>query len=177
MALCIYGEKEKLDMKLEVGKFYRTRGGRKAEVVEWIDFSKKYIVESGGGGMWLVHWFGMQHDYRFSHLDLIAEWQDGTIRADEYGRAPSVETTRARILNTAKEAVTKDRNDTHGNPEDTFTDIAALWSAYLGEQLQPYDVCNMMALLKIARAKQNPKHDDNWIDIAGYAACGAEVGK
>ena len=32
----------------------------------------------------------------------------------------------------------------------------------------------MMALLKIARVKYNPRHADSWVDIAGYAACGAE---
>jgi hypothetical protein len=29
--------------------------------------------------------------------------------------------------------------------------------------------------VKIARAAVNPKQADTWIDIAGYAACGAEI--
>jgi hypothetical protein len=33
----------------------------------------------------------------------------------------------------------------------------------------------MLALLKVARIRSNPKHADNWIDIAGYAACGGEI--
>jgi hypothetical protein len=37
------------------------------------------------------------------------------------------------------------------------------------------DVAVMLALLKVARIKQNPNHTDNWIDIAGYAACGGEI--
>lgn len=28
----------------------------------------------------------------------------------------------------------------------------------------------MMMLLKIARLKNNPEHDDSWIDTAGYVA-------
>jgi hypothetical protein len=32
----------------------------------------------------------------------------------------------------------------------------------------------MLALLKIARLKNSPNHRDSWVDIAGYAACGAE---
>ena len=37
------------------------------------------------------------------------------------------------------------------------------------------DVANMMVLLKIARAKENPKHMDNWVDMAGYATCAGEI--
>ena len=32
----------------------------------------------------------------------------------------------------------------------------------------------MMALLKMARAKSNPYHEDNYVDGAGYMACAAE---
>jgi hypothetical protein len=33
----------------------------------------------------------------------------------------------------------------------------------------------MMTLLKLARIKSNPKHEDNWIDGCGYLACGGEI--
>jgi len=33
----------------------------------------------------------------------------------------------------------------------------------------------MMILLKLARMKGNPSYADNWVDIAGYAACGGEI--
>jgi hypothetical protein len=33
----------------------------------------------------------------------------------------------------------------------------------------------MMSLLKLARIRSNPGHSDNWIDLAGYAACGGEL--
>jgi hypothetical protein len=35
----------------------------------------------------------------------------------------------------------------------------------------------MMALMKIARLATNPAHEDSWVDLAGYAACGASVAK
>lgn len=92
-------------------------------------------------------------------------------------RSTSGVSKRAQILDTAKQYVTKDRNASHGEPEDTFGVIAGLWSAYLGAEVSPADVCNLMVLLKVARAKANPMHDDSWVDIAGYAACGAEVAK
>ena len=82
---------------------------------------------------------------------------------------------RAEILDTAKQYVTKDRNATHGNPENTFGLIAAYWSAHLNTDISAADVCVMMTLLKLARLKSNQENDDNWIDGAGYLACGGEI--
>lgn len=82
---------------------------------------------------------------------------------------------REQTLNAAIKVVTQDRQATHGKPEDSFFRIAELWSAYLDRQLAPHEVAVMMALLKIARIQDNPTHADNWVDLAGYAACGAEL--
>jgi hypothetical protein len=83
---------------------------------------------------------------------------------------------RADILATASEYVTKDRATTHGDAEDNFRRIAELWNAYLGvDDITSIDVAVMLALLKVARIRSNPTHADNWIDIAGYAACGGEI--
>jgi hypothetical protein len=83
---------------------------------------------------------------------------------------------RADILATASEYVTKDRAATHGDAEDNFRRIAELWKAYLGvDDITTIDVAVMLALLKVARIRSNPTHADNWIDIAGYAACGGEI--
>ena len=82
--------------------------------------------------------------------------------------------TRAEILDTAREYVTKDRAASHGDMEDNFTWIADYWTVYTGHQFDADDVAVMMMLLKIARIGSNNKNPDNWIDIAGYAACGGE---
>lgn len=82
--------------------------------------------------------------------------------------------TREECLDAASKAVLSDRNDQYGEPEDSFSAIAGMWSVYLGRPVRSCDVACMMALLKIVRAKQNPHHEDSWVDIAGYAACGAE---
>ena len=82
---------------------------------------------------------------------------------------------RSQILDTAKEYVTKDRAATHGNAESNFGLIAAYWSAHLNKNIKPHDVAVMMTLMKLARAKSNPKHTDNWIDGCGYLACGGEI--
>jgi len=82
-------------------------------------------------------------------------------------------------LSAAKMAVS-DRPNQYGSPEDNFDRIAALWNAHLGlemNRLTASDVAALMALLKIARIRHDPQHADSWIDLAGYAACGAEVSR
>lgn len=85
--------------------------------------------------------------------------------------------TRASILDTAKEYVTKDRAATHGDAEDNFQRIADLWNAWLQPEaaVTAVDVAVMMTLLKIARIGSNEGNADNWIDGCGYLACGAEI--
>jgi hypothetical protein len=82
---------------------------------------------------------------------------------------------RVEILDTAKEYITKDRATTHGDLENNFGLIAAYWSSHLGRNIKPHDVAVMMTLLKLARAKSNPAHADNWVDGCGYLACGGEI--
>ena len=85
------------------------------------------------------------------------------------------EATRGDILDTAKKYVTKDRASDHGDMEDNFKMIADFWSTYLGVDVKTHDVGVMMNLLKVARIKSNPEHPDNWVDGAGYMACGGEI--
>ena len=83
---------------------------------------------------------------------------------------------RGAILDEATQAVTGAREDTYGGPEQSFLTIAKFWSAYLDHFVEPQDVAAMLALLKLARLKHSEgQHRDSWTDLAGYAACGAEV--
>lgn len=77
-------------------------------------------------------------------------------------------------LKAAAECVCGSREEDYGSPEDNFGVIAGLWTAYTGTDVTPKDVAMMMALLKIARAKAGSK-PDTYVDLAGYAACGAEI--
>lgn len=83
--------------------------------------------------------------------------------------------SRGSILDTAKEYVTKDRAADHGDMEDNFQRIAEFWSVHLDQLIDAHDVAVMMTLLKVARIKSNPHHMDNFIDGAGYLACGGEL--
>lgn len=90
--------------------------------------------------------------------------------------------TREMILDAAKECVCKDRENQYGPPENSFAVIGRLWEAYLIGRygisivITPKDVAMMMALLKVGRVSTGHNKDDNFIDLAGYAACAAEVG-
>lgn len=83
-------------------------------------------------------------------------------------------TVREQTLDSAKECVCKNRNDEYGEPEDSFGTIARLWSACMGKEFTPSDVALMLGMVKIARLAANSGHRDSWVDLAGYAACGAE---
>lgn len=82
---------------------------------------------------------------------------------------------RKMILVKAAKAVTGAREGTYGSPENNFATIAGLWSTYLGTRIESKDVAAMMILLKVARIRGGQAKEDNWVDIAGYAACGGEV--
>ena len=79
------------------------------------------------------------------------------------------------VLNEAERAVNGNREEDYGSPESNFEMIARLWSIYLDKGINSKDVAAMMILLKISRIKNGPGKDDNWIDVAGYAACGGEL--
>lgn len=84
--------------------------------------------------------------------------------------------SRAEILKAAEVCVNGDRQNDYGTPERNFETIANLWNAYLGEnRVNAKDVAAMLVLLKVARIASGKKKNDNWIDIAGYAACGGEI--
>lgn len=94
-------------------------------------------------------------------------------------------TTRKDILDAALRCVNGDRDQQYGSPENSFSLIAKFWMNYLNgsgavtEKADLYisskDVAAMLSLLKIARIAGGKAKDDNWIDLAGYAACGGEL--
>lgn len=85
------------------------------------------------------------------------------------------EVNRSEILDTAKQYVTVDRANTHGDAERNFGLIAAYWSAHLDTNISAADVAVMMTLFKLARARGNMGNVENWVDGCGYLACGGEI--
>ena len=84
--------------------------------------------------------------------------------------------TRSELLRLAEEIVNGDRQRDYSSPEQNFERIAAFWNIYLGiADITAKDVAAMLALLKIARIASGHAKSDNWVDLAGYAACGGEI--
>lgn len=101
------------------------------------------------------------------------------------GEGEAKKLTRAAVLEKARACVCGEREEDYGSPEDSFGCIAELWEAYLRAacvspdsvvRVTPTDVAMMMALLKIARVGTSCVGGtaDSFVDLAGYAACGAE---
>lgn len=82
---------------------------------------------------------------------------------------------RSETLDHVKEIITKDRQATHGEAENSFAAIASFWGLYLNQTITPEQVAEMMVLFKMARQMGNPHHADNLQDLIGYAAIAAEM--
>lgn len=109
----------------------------------------------------------------YPDLELITEFpaqlSDSIVDAAGFGPG-----ARSQMLAEAASLVDGDRNADYGDPLQDFRRTAAMWSAYAGIPFQPHDVAAMMALLKLSRIRWSPEKRDSWVDLAGYAACGAD---
>ena len=122
--------------------------------------------------------------YPIEGIAVEAEKLETENEPDE-GEGEGKKLTRAAVLEKARACVCGEREQDYGSPEDSFGCIAELWEAYLRAaciapdaviRVTPTDVAMMMALLKIARVGTSfvGGTADSFVDLAGYAACGAE---
>lgn len=81
---------------------------------------------------------------------------------------------KAELLNRAAEAVAAN-DTTYGPPAKGFELIAARWSLVLGCEVTAAQVALCLIDLKMARLTHHPTHLDSIVDVAGYAACAAEL--
>ena len=77
-------------------------------------------------------------------------------------------------LELAKNLINGQRAHDYGDAVASMNRISKLWSAYLNIELDSKDAAAMLALLKISRISSGRKAD-NWVDLIGYAAIGAET--
>ena len=81
---------------------------------------------------------------------------------------------KAELLDKAKDTV-KDREESYGTPLENFHEIATMWRAILKVPITPGQVAACMIAVKMCRLARTPNHLDSIVDIAGYAACWAEI--
>lgn len=86
---------------------------------------------------------------------------------------------RSEILREAERIVCGEREQQYGSPSDCFDKIAILWNGFLeakgNSALTSTDVALMMTLFKIARSLSGQYKRDNYVDMAGYIGCAAEI--
>lgn len=93
----------------------------------------------------------------------------------------AIKMKRGEILDAVKKTITQDRNNRHGEPENSFPRIAEEWTRYLDRQfpnrvdLRPYHVAEMLAIFKTCRFENQPDNRDNEHDRIGYYAIAAEL--
>lgn len=84
---------------------------------------------------------------------------------------------RQQMLDEASRIISGDRDAQYGGPEDNFERIAKIWSVLFKREFTSEDVAMAMIGVKMARFVSDfGFQPDTWTDIAGYAACGYEVG-
>ena len=78
------------------------------------------------------------------------------------------------ILEQAADIVVQ-RRCAYGKAAVLFEQIAKRWSLTLGTEVTAAQVALCLIDLKLARLTTDPAHADSIMDVAGYAACLAEV--
>jgi hypothetical protein len=102
---------------------------------------------------------------------------------------------RGKALRKAMEIINGERQDSYGNPENSFALIAKYWNTYLIEiqkavlvkygfdpkdydlvdMLESRNVAEMMTLFKIARMTGQKTTPDNYADAAGYIGIAGDL--
>lgn len=91
---------------------------------------------------------------------------------------------RKETLQTALSCVLGNREQDYGTPEDNFAMAGELMTSYIKRAcvspgadvlVEAKDVAALMICVKLARIASGHAKADNWVDIAGYAACGCEI--
>jgi len=81
---------------------------------------------------------------------------------------------RSDTLKTADQLINGQRQVDYGSPQENFARIAGRWSQIVGVEIEAWQVCLMMADLKIARLANGP-HEDSFVDACGYLALASEL--
>ena len=82
------------------------------------------------------------------------------------------------VLEEAKDLIYGQRANDYGDAQSNFQRMADLVNPIIKKadgNLTATDMALVMIQVKIARLQETPDHEDSWIDIAGYAALGAQI--
>jgi hypothetical protein len=104
-------------------------------------------------------------------------WTDCRFGGQESGHCASEDTVydRHKVLDQARELIDGDRDRDYGSAYTNHDRIARIWEVILGIPVEPSTVALCMAGVKMARLVHTPEKADSWVDLAAYAALGAEM--
>jgi len=82
------------------------------------------------------------------------------------------------VLEEAISLINGQRAVDYGDAQSNFQRMADLVNPIIKKadgKLTATDMALVMIQVKIARLQESPDHEDSWVDIAGYAALGAQI--
>ena len=112
-------------------------------------------------------------------VSCVSRWDDSifvgeALRPGWLGEFYAIPSSPESVTDEAKAIVAGERAADYGDAKESFSRIAKLWSAYTGIEITPWDVAQMMILLKVSRAKTSRKRD-TLVDIVGYTECASKL--
>lgn len=72
------------------------------------------------------------------------------------------------VLQEAEKLINGDRRDDYGSADESFNQIAGLWSVVLGTDVTAEQVALCMIMLKVSRYLHSSQRD-SVVDLCGYA--------
>ncbi len=86
---------------------------------------------------------------------------------------------RREVLKAVEACVCVDRQISYGSAEENFARIAALANVVLSDlfkrPMHAAEVALFMSCVKLGRLGHDMHNLDSWVDLAGYAVCGAGI--
>lgn len=98
-------------------------------------------------------------------LNPLCSFHNPNAVADKATKEPQSSTQS--ILEEAQQIISGPRRESYGPVEQSFQEIADIWTAVSGAQISPSQVALMMIGLKLQR-ESNKHQRDNLVDIVGY---------
>lgn len=73
------------------------------------------------------------------------------------------------------DAIVEARRGVYGDPTETYVRVAAIMSAILDHEVQPWQAPLLMVAVKLVRTAETPDYSDNSDDIDGYMKMFREI--
>lgn len=179
-------------IKLEEGKYYRSRDGQKygpirsrAKAMRYPEatFTFPWDLDDETEHTWRDDGRYLSTG-RYDPRDLIAEWVDEPSVEDVLAREHDTEFTdprpeRVRILNDGAVLTNGDRDDEYGPPADNMTcagELKAVFRKWCKRDISPGELEALdMAMTKLSRLACGKPKRDTYVDAATYIAIAGEV--